>query len=70
MFSSSQSQPNESLDTVGIDTLSLAANTSRHGKKLFNLMKSETELRWIHQIQFTNVSPPNSIIAYCMENLY
>ncbi|CAL8126510.1 unnamed protein product [Orchesella dallaii] len=57
MLSSSQSQSsemNESIDFMGLDTISLAANTSRHGKKLFNLMKTETELRWIHQVQSSN----------------
>jgi len=29
-------------------------STSRHGKKLFDLMKAETEIRWIHVIQSTN----------------
>ena len=30
-------------------------NQSRHGSKLIDLMKSGTELRWIHQLQSTKV---------------
>lgn len=59
-----QQQPHQPIDNVYpgfvgggglIESPAPISNSSRHGKKLFDLMKGETELRWIHQIQSTNV---------------
>jgi len=60
-----QSQPVEGLKTPStvsemvsidaVDSHKIPVNGSRHGSKITELMKTGTELRWIHQLQAAEV---------------